>query len=167
MKPPPRNHAWPQPVRLGRRHELWVYGLAALLLLSGAGWLVAHYFLAIPTEFGDPHQPSEPWWLRLHGAAAMGFLVIVGTVLLNHVVRAWHLRSNHKSGLVFMGLLAAMVLTGYALYYFGGEETRPWISKAHWIAGLASAVALPIHAVLGRRRQKWIAGGHAAGRRSG
>jgi hypothetical protein len=84
----------------------------------------------------------------------MGFLVIVGTVLLNHVVRAWHLRRNHKSGLVFMGLLAAMVLTGYALYYFGGEETRPWISKAHWIAGLASTAVLPIHVVLGRRRRK-------------
>ena len=53
-----------------------------------------------------------------------------------------------------MGLLAAMVLTGYALYYFGGEETRPWISKVHWIAGLASTAVLPIHVVLGRRRRK-------------
>lgn len=151
---PHLHHGGPQPVRLGRRHQHWVYGMAGLLLLSGAGWLVAHYLLAVPTGFGDLHQASEPWWLRLHGAAAMGFLVMIGTVLLNHVARAWHLRKNHRSGLVFLGLLAALVLTGYALYYFGGEEARPWISKIHWIAGLVSAAALPVHAVLGRRRKK-------------
>jgi len=150
---PHLHHGGPQPVRLGRRHQHWVYGMAGLLFLSGAGWLVAHYFLAVPSEFGDPHHPSEPWWLRVHGAAAMGFLVIVGTVLLHHVLRAWRLRNNHKSGLVFLGLLAALVLTGYALYYFGGEVARPWISKAHWIAGLVSAAALPIHVVLGRHRK--------------
>lgn len=47
-----------------------------------------------------------------------------------------------------------MVLTGYALYYFGGEEACRWISEVHWIAGLVSATALPIHVLLGRRRKK-------------
>jgi MFS family permease len=150
---PHLHHVW-QPVRLGRKHERWVYGIGGALLLSGVGWLIAHYFLAIPGEFGDPHHPSEPWWLRVHGAAAMGFLVVTGTVLLNHVVRAWHLRKNHQSGLVFLGLLGTMVLTGYALYYFGGEDTRPWISKVHWIAGLVATAVLPIHVVLGRHRKK-------------
>lgn len=140
-----------RPIRLGPRQKRWVYLIGGLLWLSGLGWLVAHFGLASPGEFGDPHHASEPWWLRLHGAAAMAALVMIGSLLFDHAWRAWQLRKNHRSGLLLASFVIAMVLTGYALYYFGGEQARPWISMTHWLVGLGSGVLLPVHVALGRR----------------
>jgi len=30
--------------------------------------------------FGDMPNPTEPWWLRLHGASTMGFLIITTAI---------------------------------------------------------------------------------------
>ena len=37
------------------------------------------------------------------------------------------------------------------LYYFGGEQSRPIISAAHWIIGIAALPLLVLHIVSGRR----------------
>jgi cation transport ATPase len=136
-------------IRLSRSHQRWVYGIGGLLLLSGIGWLVCHFFLAVQTEFGASPHPLEPWWLKLHGAAAMGFLIVIGSLLPNHIARAWRLRKNRSSGLAMLSLLAIIILSGYGLYYLGDEQTRPWISLIHWIIGLLVATVLPLHVWLG------------------
>ena len=144
------------PMRLSSRHERWIYVAAGALLLSGAGWLVGHYLLAGSSlgaafEFdGVPHR-SELWWLRLHGAAAMGFLVTFGALLPGHVVQGWRQRQNRSSGVFMLSVVLALVLTGYGLYYLGSEATRPWISAAHWALGLVAAAALVLHVLLGKR----------------
>lgn len=96
--------------------------------------------------------PVEPWWLRVHGAAAMAFLVALGSLLPGHVSRAWQMRRNHRSGLFMLGLVLLLIATGYGLYYAGDEQTRPWISCVHWVLGLAAAGMAPLHVYLGRRR---------------
>src|SRR5450631_2017070 len=120
-------------MRLSSRHERWLYVAGATLLLSGFGWLVSHYLLSgsgltAAFEFeGVPH-PSEMWWLRLHGAAMMAFLVAFGALLPRHIVHGWRRRKNRRTGLVMLLLVAALVLSGYALYYLSSEQARPWIS---------------------------------------
>lgn len=148
------SHTYRPPMRLSLRHKRWLYAMSGALFLSGLGWLLAHFFLASPVEFGDPHHVSEPWWLRVHGATAMGFLMAFGSLLPGHIARAWQARKNYRSGLLMLGIVATLVLTGYGLYYAGDEQTRPWISAVHWAVGLAAAAGLLLHVTLGKRRAR-------------
>lgn len=141
------------PMRLGKQHERWVYAIGGLLCLSGLGWLIAHFFFGGAGEFGDGSNASEPWWLRIHGGAAMGFLIVLGTLLPGHIVRAWRLRKNRRTGILMLFFSAVLVLTGYALYYAGSETLRPWISAIHWSIGIAAGVGLPLHVWFGKRRR--------------
>ncbi len=141
----------PPPMRLSRRHERWLYVIAVAVLASGLGWLVDHYLFAGQAEFGEAHAPAEPWWLRLHGAAAMAGLVAFGSLLPGHIARAWRLRINIRSGLLMLGIVLTLVVTGYGLYYAGDEETRPWIGMIHWIVGLVAAAGLIVHVRFGKR----------------
>jgi hypothetical protein len=139
-------------MRLSRHHRQWIYAVGGSLVGSGVAWLIAHY-LAGASSFGETHHPSEPWWLRLHGAAVMAFLVVLGTILPGHVRRAWSLRKNCTqsvrrnvvTGILMLSLVAALALTGYALYYSGSEELRPYISTGHWVIGLAAAAGFYQH----------------------
>jgi hypothetical protein len=140
------------PMRLGKQHETWVYAIGGMLCASGLGWLIAHYFFADGGQFGDGNQVSEPWWLRIHGAAAMGFLIVLGSLLPGHIARAWQLKKNLRTGIFMLLCIALLVLTGYALYYASSETLRPWISAGHWIIGIAATVGLPVHVWLGKRR---------------
>jgi hypothetical protein len=140
------------PMRLSRNHRRWIYAVGGTLVGSGTAWLIAHYLLGGANPF-DEHHPSEPWWLRLHGAAAMAFLVVLGTILPGHVRRAWSSRKsctqqvhrNIVTGIVMLSLVAGLVLTGYALYYSGSEQLRPYISSCHWVTGLAAAAGFYQH----------------------
>jgi uncharacterized membrane protein YfcA len=147
----PQHHGRASSVRLSATHERWVIGTGTALLTTGALWLVFHYFITVRGDFGDTHHPLEAWWLRLHGAAAMASLVVVGTLLPGHVRRAWELRSNYRTGLAVLFVAAVLVLTGYALYYASSEELRPWLSGVHWVGGLVGLPVLVLHVLLGRR----------------
>ena len=140
-----------RPVRLARGHRHWVYWIAGPLFLTGALWLAFHFFVQVDGQFGPAPHPLEHWWLRMHGAAAMAALVLVGSLLPIHVRRGWHQRRNLPLGVVLLSTVLLLTLSGYALYYFGGEEARPWISLFHWVIGLAAPVVIAWHVVSGRR----------------
>lgn len=142
------------PMRLGPRHELLVYLVGCLLVLSGAAWLIAHYAFAVKSEFGGEASPSEPLWLAFHGAAAMAALVVIGTLLPGHVSRAWKLKKNHRSGIAVLTIAALLAGTGYGLYYLGNENTRPIISLVHWTAGLIATAVLLTHVLLGKKMRR-------------
>ena len=145
-RPQPRHRPSP-------RHQRWLYALGALLLLTGIGWLVAHYLLAPAAgPFGAVPHPSEPWWLRLHGAAALGFLVAFGALLPQHVGHNWRRRQHYRTGLTLVVAVALLALTGYGLYYLVSDELRPIASIVHWVVGLASTLALVGHVVVSSRR---------------
>jgi len=159
----------PSPIRLGAHHKRVLYGIVLALWGSGALWLLFHYFLRVPGDFGDAAHPLEAWWLRLHGLMGFVSLVAIGSVLpiharrawqlnknrrsgLIHARRAWQLNKNRRSGLVMKVWLLWLALTGYALYYFLSESNEAWLPLAHWIAGLALPLAGLLHIRLGRRR---------------
>jgi hypothetical protein len=145
------RHHRPSGIRLSRIHERWVLGVGITLEASGALWLLFHYFVLVRGEFGSGHHPLETWLLELHGAAAMVFFVVLGTLLPIHVRRAWQLNRNQGTGAVTISTVAILSLSGYGLYYAGGEEARSWISTLHWIIGLVGIPVIVLHILLGKR----------------
>lgn len=140
--------------RLGPLHRRWLTISFAILVVSGLLWLGFHYFVAVKTNFGEGPHPLQQWWLKLHGLAAMATLVIVGSLLPGHVRKAWQHHQNRLSGGTMVALAASLTLTGYALYYFGGEASRPIISATHWVMGIAALPLLFAHIISGRRTRQ-------------
>ena len=137
---------------LTRWPERSLYATGALLWVSGVGWLVSHYLTGGRDAFGEPSHPWDPWWLRVHGAAMIAFLVAFGSLLPTHMGPGWRRGINHRSGIVMLAIVGILAVTGYGLYYAAGEQLRPWVSATHWVLGLAAAGALIAHRFLGRRR---------------
>ena len=138
------------------RPERWqrrcIYGVSAWLAATGVAWLLAHYLLRTAAEFGESVHPLEPWSMKLHGAGAMFALFFVGSLVSNHIRRAIRARRNLYSGWSMIAVLAALTLSGYALYYIASEHSRPIWSAAHWIIGLVFPLALIVHIALAERR---------------
>jgi hypothetical protein len=141
-------------IRLGYWHQFSVYAVTAALGVSGAVWLLCHYFLAVPGDFGPRPHPLEHWLLRLHGAAAMAGLIVYGSLLPIHVRRAWSLRRNIALGVTLICSMLLLTVTGYLLYYAGGEDSRAAISLVHWVAGLLVPALLAWHVLSGRSQTK-------------
>ena len=89
--------------------------------------------------------------LKLHGAAAFATLIAVGAMSAHHARRGWLLARNRASGTLVIAILAALIVTGYALYYVVTDITREPVSIAHWVVGLALGPLLIAHVTLGRR----------------
>lgn len=136
---------------LSLHRRAWLYAIVSVLTVSGAAWLVCQHWLRVEGEFGLAPHPSAPWWLRLHGAAAMIFLVLLGTLLRDHVRAGWRAHRNRPSGAGLLGICVWLTVTGYGLYYVGGESLRLWLSRLHWIPGLLWPGVLIIHISLGHR----------------
>ena len=139
--------------RLSLRREALVYGVFGLLWISGVGWLVFHYFLRLASEFGEMPHPLEAWWLRLHGAGAFAGLWLIGLLWAIHLVPGWKSR-RRPSGVVLSALTAVLVLSGYLLYYAGGDRVHAVVALAHWLVGLALPLPLLLHGVRGRRARE-------------
>jgi hypothetical protein len=137
--------------RLSRRHERYLYLTGGLLVVSGVAWLVGHYLLRTPGEATLGPHPSEAWWMRLHGAAVIGFLLAFGALLPGHIVQNWRQRANRYSGLAMVIVVSLLALSGYGLYYLVDDQQRAVTSALHWAAGLVASGALVLHVVLGKR----------------
>ena len=161
--------------RLSLLHRRLTYLACALVYVSGVLWLLFHYGVPSQNDFGPARHPLESWWLRLHGAAAMGFLIAFGSLLPRHISEAWAMRRNVSTGVVTLAATAFLLLTGWGLYYLGDESLRGWLSVGHWAIGAAGAPLLLIHLLVGRRPKVPVAssrtgtspGAHAGQPRAG
>ncbi|HJV97434.1 MAG TPA: DUF4405 domain-containing protein [Albitalea sp.] len=135
--------------RLDRWQRLALYACGALLLASGVLWLALHY--TVGAGAGELPHPLEAWAIRLHGLAAFGALFMLGVLAASHIPQGWRMSGRPRwaqqrgtgAGLCTLG--AALVLTGYLLYYFAPEALRPALGWVHSIAGLAMAALAVIH----------------------
>jgi hypothetical protein len=137
--------------RLSRSHELYLYLTGTLLMVSGLGWLIGHYLLRAPAVMGVGPHPSEAWWMRLHGAAVIGFLVVFGALLPGHAVQNWRQHVNRYSGLSVVIVVSLLAVTGYGLYYLVDDRQRAITSAVHWVVGVVACGALVLHVILGKR----------------
>ena len=58
--------------------------------------------------------------------------------------------NNRRFWLAAVAVMLLLTVTGYLLYYAGGEDTRPVIGAVHWILGLAVPALLAWHVLSGR-----------------
>jgi hypothetical protein len=138
------------PIRLGEWHQTYLYGMGSVLILSGALWLLFHYYVRIPGEFGPTLHPLEPWLLSIHGISSAGLLIGFGSVMPGHVRRAWNAARNRFTGSIFFGVMLALIVTGYLLYYVGNETARSFLSIFHWVVGFGLPVFAGWHIWRGR-----------------
>jgi len=141
-------------VALGPRQKRSLYSVTALLWLSGAGWVWLRYFGQVQGAFGPEPRPLQATMLKLHGAAAMLFLVALGALLPQHVPLGWKTRRQRPSGASLLGICALLTLTAWGLYYAGSDELRPYISWTHTALGLALPGAVALHVWLAARRRR-------------
>ena len=118
---------------MNRLHPLLralLYGVLALLVLSGALW-----------EAGF----ARALFIKVHGAAAMASLVALGALLARHVKCGWAAKVNRTTGVVMLAALVWLVVSGYLLYYAGDEGLRTYASQTHFWVGLALAAMFAVH----------------------
>lgn len=133
------------PIRIPAARRGAIYAVLAALWTTGALWLAFHYLMQGQGEFGPEPSPLEPWWLKLHGAAAFAALWLFGLLWGAHVVNGWRARRRRWSGGALFVTALVLIATGYLLYYAGDETLRGATSIAHWALGLAAPVLFLIH----------------------
>lgn len=141
----------PNGIKLSRLHQAVLYGTFAVLFLTGAAWFALNDGLAWLGYDGAGH-PLSPFLLAVHGAAAMAALLVLGSLIPQHVKRAWSERRNRFTGGLMFSTQVLLVVTGYALYYAGDEGMRGVADVLHLAIGLGFPLFLVWHVVVGRRR---------------
>jgi hypothetical protein len=131
----------------------FLYAVLALIFLSGVAWAYWNYLAALPGEF---EMSAKAWAMKIHGAAAMAVLVVVGMLLNEHVRLAWRARRNRANGSVFVSAFAFLTISGYGLYYLGGERLRAWTSWIHLGVGAVLPILLLVHIFLGKRTRPTV-----------
>jgi cytochrome b561 len=138
----------PESIQLNRALRYCLYIVLALLFFSGAGWAYWNYLVA---HSGDFEASAKTWAMKIHGAAAMAILVLIGALLTGHVKVAWRARRNRGNGALLLGVFGILIITGYGLYYAGGEELRAWTSWIHLSVGLSIPILIVLHVALGKK----------------
>ena len=136
--------------QISPRHRRILHVVSLVLLFSGAGWAWVHG-LDEQGNAGVTLRDLKPWLMKAHGFAAVGFVLLLGTLLTTHIRRSWHARKNRSNGAFFLGAVSLLSISGYALYYVGDETLRNAASQLHLWLGLSSPILLFWHIRSGRR----------------
>lgn len=137
-----------RPVR-GVRPTFYLVGV--VLFASGAGWLLAG---GASPGAGMLSDEVPAWLLKLHGGAAMLFLLLIGAFATQHVQALWRGRQNRATGSVMIAVNGLLIVTAYGLYYSGSDLVRAWASDLHIAAGLALPAVIAHHVWWGRRSRR-------------
>lgn len=141
-------------LRLRPWHKRLVYVALAALWLTGAAWLVFHYFIKVEGAFGPEPHWLEHWWLRAHGLFVFGGLLVLGPLFVLHAPRGWRTGRGRRFGVAIYAVLAWLAVSGYGLYYFSDLLPPDLLPKLHWITGLVAPLGLVAHILTARRRSE-------------
>jgi hypothetical protein len=132
-------------LQLSRRHRWSIYVMGLALLFTGIAWAWLH------PNVNGPWREIKPWLMKTHGFAALGFVLLLGTLLPVHVRHSWHARRNRANGAFFLSAVGTLTFTGYLLYYLGNEKLRALCSNLHFWLGAAIPLLLIWHIWSGHR----------------
>lgn len=141
-------------MKLSRRHRTWFYVSFVLVFFSGLAWIILHYAVSKADQSASGIHPLEPWALKIHGAAAMLVLIILGTLIPLHIKRGWAAGINRRNGIILISVNLVLIVTGYLLYYAGGETFRLTSRWVHIIIGVLLPAVIIWHVREGRRERK-------------
>jgi hypothetical protein len=127
-----------------------LYADSLTLLLSGVSWAWIQH-LDREGRAGDTLLQIKTKLLAIHGISAMLFVLLLGTLLVSHVHRAWLGRKNRPNGAFFLTAVSLLTLSGYALYYLGSESLRDADGQFHLWLGIAVPALLGWHIWCGKR----------------
>jgi hypothetical protein len=145
-----------RPPKLSRTRRLLVYGIGTAVWLTGALWVVLHYFFMRQGPFGSSPHPLEFWSLVSHGAAAFASLWLFGLLWGVHVPIGWRMARRRWSGGAVFGLTVWLIVSGYMLYYVGIDEVMSVVGILHWSLGLAAPAFFLLHRFARERRRGLI-----------
>jgi hypothetical protein len=131
-------------VRLPHVVRATLYGVGALLWVSGAVWLMLHYVYPQSTPFGPLPNPWEAPVMRTHGLIAVCGVFLIGWMMSAHVTARWASERNRRSGLILASAALLLILSGYALYYATGSP-HDAAALAHEAIGVLAPVAALAH----------------------
>jgi hypothetical protein len=132
---------FPHPNHLPRWLNRLLLGSGTALLVTGLAWDALHYGRGADTL----PSPGEHWLMRAHGLAVLAFVVALGGLGPVHVPRGWRQERNRGTGATLLALAAALLASGYALYYFTGDASRDWVGILHAALGTALAALVLWH----------------------
>jgi hypothetical protein len=131
---------------LPHRRKNAIYLTAAGVWITGILWLIFHYFITVPDQFGfTQRHPLQKWWMIAHALLAVFAVWFFGMLWPNHVKRAWTKKVRRGTGGTLFGVTAWLSLTGVALYYIGDDSWRSATSLAHWIIGVVALGVFLLH----------------------
>ncbi|HKR92905.1 hypothetical protein [Novosphingobium sp.] len=137
------------------RWQIWLLTLPGSgLWLSGAAWLLLHYFGQKQGDFGPETNPIEPWMMKAHGLALIPALLGIGGMFVVHIPKGWTHLHQRVAGIALCVVLSLLIASGYLLYYVGDDTTRTWASKVHWLIGLGLPVIFVWHYLNGLSARK-------------
>ncbi len=146
----------PNGMKLSQRHRVWFYTSFILVFFSGLVWLILHYVVSNQDQTDAGSYLLEPWALKVHGATAMLVLIILGTLIPMHIKRGLASGINRNNGFFLISVNVILIVTGYLLYYAGGEALRLAAHWLHIIIGLLLPAFIVWHVREGRRKRKAV-----------
>jgi hypothetical protein len=143
----------PDGIKLPAWQRWTVYLAFGVLFVTGVAWSLLHDGLPRLGYEALSELAVVPLLLDIHGAAAMAALLVLGSLLPQHIKWAWSGRLNRFTGGLILATQGLFIATGYALYYVGDETLRAYASDLHLLLGLGLPLVLVGHIVVGRRQR--------------
>lgn len=129
--------------RLGLTVTLFVtWGTGTVLL-----W--ARYFGRKDGPFGPENHWAESPTRAIHGGMVLVCLLALGSLVPTHFRAGWLTGTRQTSAFTMVTTTLILILTGWGLYYVGGDSLRQGLSFTHSGLGL---LLLPLFFIHSRRR---------------
>lgn len=144
------------------RWALWI--TAAATTLTGLGYLWPKYFIEPSDPWAVINHPWQPVALKAHIIVAPLFVFVLGAVVLKHAVTllAAGGAGRRPSGVVLLGFLVPMMLSGYLIQVLTNETAVKVTALIHIGTSLAFTAGLALHAVRERASEVSSQGTEAA-----
>jgi hypothetical protein len=130
------------------RWEVFLLHASGLAIaISGAVYGVMKYAMTGSDPDSPLGHPWQPGVLKAHVLAAPFLVFALGLVARGHALPKWKSgeTTGKKSGISLLGLVAPLVLSGYAVQVFTGEFLRRGTGWTHAALGVVYVLAYAAH----------------------
>jgi hypothetical protein len=127
-------------VRLSAAQRLSIYGIVGALWSTGCAWLILDQFFTRRGQFGATPHPWEPPLLLVHGVISILSMYLFGWITARHVLRWWPARMRRWSGGGLAAFIAALIVSGFALFFLTDDGLIHDAAVIHELLGVAVAL---------------------------